>query len=299
MDFLLLLMAIIWGTNYSIVKFAFHEVDPQAFNAVRMSIASAVFLTIIGVLRLTRPSASAAATSARDVESIFRTPTRLTARDGIELVALGLVGHFLYQYFFIGGLALTSVANSSLMLAATPVVIALISAVFGQERVGARHWAGAALSRRHLHRRGQQRRPRRTWLDRRPHDGGGSTLLGAVYARLAPPHLAPFSRRRDRALDGHWHAGLRPRDVVARAKRGLERPDVADVDLDRATRRFSRSVSHTRFGMPPSARSGAPGRRSTRTSSRLSPWPPPSSFSASLSFFRTSSAQARFSSESH
>ena len=146
MDLLLLLMAIIWGTNYSIVKFAFHEVDPQAFNAARMSIASAVFLTIIVVLRLTRSSASAAATSARDVESIFRTPTRLTARDGIELVALGLVGHFLYQYFFIGGLALTSVANSSLMLAATPVVIALISAVFGQERVGARHWAGAALS---------------------------------------------------------------------------------------------------------------------------------------------------------
>ena len=37
-------------------------------------------------------------------------------------------------------------ANSSLMLAATPVVIALISAVFGQERIGPRHWAGAALS---------------------------------------------------------------------------------------------------------------------------------------------------------
>jgi drug/metabolite transporter (DMT)-like permease len=32
------------------------------------------------------------------------------------------------------------------MLAATPVVIALISAVFGQERIGPRHWAGAALS---------------------------------------------------------------------------------------------------------------------------------------------------------
>jgi drug/metabolite transporter (DMT)-like permease len=38
------------------------------------------------------------------------------------------------------------VANSSLLLAATPVVIALLSALFGQERVGPRHWAGAALS---------------------------------------------------------------------------------------------------------------------------------------------------------
>jgi drug/metabolite transporter (DMT)-like permease len=53
-DALLLLMAIIWGTNYSIVKFAFQEVDPQAFNAARMLIASTV-PAIIGVLRL-RPT---------------------------------------------------------------------------------------------------------------------------------------------------------------------------------------------------------------------------------------------------
>ena len=40
--------------------------------------------------------------------------------------ALGVVGHTAYQYFFIGGLARTSVANSSLMLAATPVLISVI-----------------------------------------------------------------------------------------------------------------------------------------------------------------------------
>jgi drug/metabolite transporter (DMT)-like permease len=139
-DLLLLLMAVIWGTNYSIVKYAFQEVDPQAFNAARMVVASAAFLSVIGILRV---RGSAAATG---VDSIFRTPERLTGRDWLELLALGLVGHFLYQYFFIGGLALTTVANSSLMLATTPVVIALISAGLGQERVGRRHWAGAALS---------------------------------------------------------------------------------------------------------------------------------------------------------
>jgi drug/metabolite transporter (DMT)-like permease len=140
-------MALIWGTNYSIVKSAFREIDPQAFNAVRMVIASTAFLSVIALLRV-RP---AGARRSRGVDSIFltpifRTPTRLTVRDGLELVALGLVGHFLYQSFFIGGLALTTVANSSLMLATTPVVIALISAVLGHERVGRRHWAGAALS---------------------------------------------------------------------------------------------------------------------------------------------------------
>jgi drug/metabolite transporter (DMT)-like permease len=133
-------MALIWGTNYSFVKTAFLELDPQAFNAMRMTIASAVFLIVIGVLQL-RPLRTD-----DSVASIFQTPTRVSRRDLLELVVLGIVGHFFYQYFFIGGLALTTVANSSLMLAATPVVIALISAALGQERVGPRHWAGAALS---------------------------------------------------------------------------------------------------------------------------------------------------------
>ena len=110
-----------------------------------MVIASTVFLSIIGVLRLRAPSSDVAATT-QGAETIFRTPTRLTRRDVAELAVLGFVGHFLYQYFFIGGLALTTVANSSLMLASTPVVIAIIGAVFGIERVGPRHWAGAALS---------------------------------------------------------------------------------------------------------------------------------------------------------
>jgi drug/metabolite transporter (DMT)-like permease len=139
-DLLLFVMSVIWGTNYSIIKSAFRELDPQAFNAARMLIASAAFLIVIGTLQF-RPVRAADTTA-----SIFQTPTRLTSRDWWELAALGCIGHFLYQYFFIGGLALTTVANSSLLLAATPVVIALMSAPLGQERVGPRHWIGAALS---------------------------------------------------------------------------------------------------------------------------------------------------------
>lgn len=134
-DALLLVMTLIWGTNYSIVKNAFAELDAQAFNAVRMVIASAVFLIIIVVARrMARPS------------DIFATPDPMTRRDWLGLIALGVVGHFFYQYFFIGGLARTTVANSSLMLAATPVVIALLSAALGQERISGLHWLGAALS---------------------------------------------------------------------------------------------------------------------------------------------------------
>jgi drug/metabolite transporter (DMT)-like permease len=77
---------------------------------------------------------------------IFHTPGRITVREWIRLAALGVVGHALYQLCFIGGLARTSVANSSLMLAVTPVLITMLSAVLGQERVSRAHWAGAAIS---------------------------------------------------------------------------------------------------------------------------------------------------------
>jgi drug/metabolite transporter (DMT)-like permease len=134
-DSLLLLMVLIWGTNYSIVKHTFREIDPQAFNAGRMAIASAVFLAFIVAVR--RAGARA---------GIFYSPAPVTRSDWWWLAGLGIVGHTLYQYFFIGGLARTSVANSSLLLGATPVVIAVTNAALGQERITPLHWAGVLLS---------------------------------------------------------------------------------------------------------------------------------------------------------
>ena len=135
-------MTLIWGTNYSIVKHAFLAVHPQAFNAVRMIIASVVFLSISTVARTrarSRPATRAAA-------NIFFTPDPITRRDWLALAGLGIVGHAAYQFFFIGGLARTSVSNSSLLLAATPVVIALLSAMLGHDRISRLHWVGVVLS---------------------------------------------------------------------------------------------------------------------------------------------------------
>ena len=128
-------MTLIWGTNYSIVKTAFLEIDPQSFNAIRMVIASVVFLAILVAVRRMGGR-----------NDIFFTPAPISRREWLGILALGVVGHFFYQYFFIGGLARTTVANSSVMLAATPVVIALLSAALGQERISRLHWLGAALS---------------------------------------------------------------------------------------------------------------------------------------------------------
>jgi drug/metabolite transporter (DMT)-like permease len=133
-------MVLIWGANYTIVKHAFSEIDPQAFNAVRMVLASLVFLALILRVRSRPPGA------AGSFASVFRTPAPVTSRDWLQLAALGLIGHCLYQYFFVEGLAHTSVTNSSLLLAAAPIIIALVSAALGRDRIGPLHWIGVALS---------------------------------------------------------------------------------------------------------------------------------------------------------
>ena len=138
-DLLLLLMAVFWGTNYSIVKHAFREIDPQAFNALRLSCASLIFLSVMVAVRLRGRAGSPGG-------AVFYTPEIVTRRDRWELAGLGLVGHCCYQYCFMAGLARTSVANSSLMIGATPVLVALLSALLGIERIGRLHWVGAALS---------------------------------------------------------------------------------------------------------------------------------------------------------
>ena len=138
-------MAIIWGTNFSIIKSATRELDPQAFNAVRMAVASLAFLLVMGAARLW-PERRAGGPLQAHEPPILRSAAPLTIRDWFHLAVLGVVGHVLYQFLFIGGLSRTSVANSSLMLATTPVVIAVVSAALGYERIGRTHWLGAAIS---------------------------------------------------------------------------------------------------------------------------------------------------------
>ena len=126
-DLYLLLTAIIWGSNYSVIKFVLQEVPSRAFNGLRLLIASSVFLLVI-------------ASSRRDHVR------RLTGRDWAVVVLLGVVGQFLYQILFIEGLERTSVMNASIIIACTPAAVSIASAAVGHERLPLGHWLGTALS---------------------------------------------------------------------------------------------------------------------------------------------------------
>jgi drug/metabolite transporter (DMT)-like permease len=139
-DALLVLMVVIWGANYSVIKRCFADIPPQPFNAVRLTIASGLFLIAIRIARR-RAQAAGGTTS-----SVTYTPNPLTTRDRVWLGVLGVVGHTMYQLFFVGGVALTAVSNGALIIGTTPVVVAMASAVMGRERIGWWHWVGALVS---------------------------------------------------------------------------------------------------------------------------------------------------------
>jgi len=163
-DGLLLLMTVIWGANYSIVKVALRDIPPLAFNSLRLGFASLLFLITLALCRRSEdarpggadaesappPRPTAAFAEAReagptDHPPVFRR-SRISARDWVLISAFGLIGHFVYQICFMVGLDKTTAANSSLILGCSPVVVAMLSAALGHERVTRVHWAGAALS---------------------------------------------------------------------------------------------------------------------------------------------------------
>jgi drug/metabolite transporter (DMT)-like permease len=127
LDVLLVLVIVVWGANLSVIKVALREFPAQSFNALRMILAAASFLL---VLRWRPPG-----------------ETRVIARrDWGRVAFLGLVGGTLYQLFFLQGVPRTSVANAGLIFGLSPVVISLMSAAVGHERLPWTRWAGGALS---------------------------------------------------------------------------------------------------------------------------------------------------------
>ena len=124
MRLLLVLMVVIWGANYSLIKVVLRELPPPVFNALRLLVASGVFRILLAFMARTRP----------------------TRRDWIQLAGLGLYGQFLYQLFFLNGMSRTSVANASLIVGLVPLVVALTNAAMGLERLSRAYWIGIAVS---------------------------------------------------------------------------------------------------------------------------------------------------------
>ena len=123
-DVLLFTMAVIWGINFSVVKYATHSFSPPALTGLRVALAA---LFLIGVA--------------------FTSPhPRLARRDVLFLLLFGVLGNGLYQLFFVHGVARTRAGNAALIVGAAPAFIALFARLRGLERVRRLTLAGIGLS---------------------------------------------------------------------------------------------------------------------------------------------------------
>lgn len=123
-DLGLVVMALIWGVNYSVVKAGLRSLPPLTFNGLRVALAAVVLALV--------------AASVRNA----RWPAR---RDMLALAGLGLIGNGFYQLLFIAGMSRTRAGIAALVVAAGPAWIAMISRLLGRERVPLRGWGGIAL----------------------------------------------------------------------------------------------------------------------------------------------------------
>jgi len=130
-DVSLLLMALIWGVNYTSVKYATSVIEPLAFNGVRVTLA-AISLVIIAQV----------ATRFFTIEPAGWP----SARDAIALLLLGMLGNGVYQILFVEGIARTRAGDAALLISAAPAFIAIIGRLRGTEQVSARGVVGIALS---------------------------------------------------------------------------------------------------------------------------------------------------------
>jgi drug/metabolite transporter (DMT)-like permease len=123
-DIALVLMALIWGVNFSIVKFGTSLVAPLAYNGLRVMIAALVLMTIV-------------------LASKTPLPRR---RVIVALLTLGILGNGIYQFFFVQGISRTRASDAALVVAASPAFIAIIGRLRGVERASARRVMGILLS---------------------------------------------------------------------------------------------------------------------------------------------------------
>jgi drug/metabolite transporter (DMT)-like permease len=124
-DVMMLLAVLFWGLNLAIVKIAIAHLSPHAFNSIRLS-ASALLLFIFLAVR--------------------REPLALSRPDLLKVIILGILGNFCYQYLFIKAIDVTTASNTALILATSPIFIALISWAFKIERLTWPGWVGIVIS---------------------------------------------------------------------------------------------------------------------------------------------------------
>jgi drug/metabolite transporter (DMT)-like permease len=125
-DVLIVLVILLWSINLSIIKIGLRALSPHAFNAIRLTLASLAYAVALAVQGRGREPASKG--------------------DLWKAAALGLLGITFYQVFFIKAIGLMPASTASVFMGTSPIFIALLATVVGEERIPPAGWVGIAIS---------------------------------------------------------------------------------------------------------------------------------------------------------
>lgn len=123
-DWLMLVVVLIWGVNFSLIKISLREIPPLPYNGIRLLLASAVL--VVWLL-------------------ITEKNLKVKKEHLLKIVLLSISGYTIYQYLFILGIHLTSASNTAVLFGLAPIAMALFSVLFKYERVKPVAWAGILL----------------------------------------------------------------------------------------------------------------------------------------------------------
>ncbi len=124
-EYVLVLVAIVWGINPPAVKFGLQYLPPQPYNVARLIVASIVALIALWLSRSHRRPGRA------DLWKFFR---------------VSAFGFFVFQIFFTEGVLRTTSGNASFMMCLLPVIVLLLNKVYGFETITRAVVVGIACS---------------------------------------------------------------------------------------------------------------------------------------------------------
>jgi len=124
-DLFMLSAVLIWGVNFSFVKIALREFSPLGFNGIRLFFASLILIFVL---------------------FISKEGLAIPKSDFWKIIVLGIIGNTAFQLLFIHGLNWTTASKTSIVMAMTPVFVALLSTGLKYEKIHWAGWLGIAIS---------------------------------------------------------------------------------------------------------------------------------------------------------
>lgn len=115
----------IWSANFVVVKAAVTVLGPLTFTSARYVVAAITLFLLVG-LRSSAP--------------------RPPARTALTLIGLGMLGFGAYQVLFSIGITKITAGDSALIIAASPVLTALLAGAVGMDRLTAPKMVGALVA---------------------------------------------------------------------------------------------------------------------------------------------------------